>query len=106
MNAAWRTAIAAACLILVWRVVEVNLVLYDDAGHPTYPARDSTRPVSDLDLLRQAVRENPANAAAYTMLALGLEANGDSAGAARAHQSAREVAPVNEDGLAAMADFL
>ncbi|HUL96892.1 MAG TPA: hypothetical protein VLT89_12820 [Usitatibacter sp.] len=107
MNAALRSGIVIACLIVLWRAVEVNVVLYDDAGRPAAPAaRAGGSDLPEREVLMQLVRENPANAAAYAMLARDFEAAGDTAAATRAFRSARRVAPVDHDVLAAMADHL
>jgi hypothetical protein len=101
-----RWAVLALSLILVWRVIQVNAVLYDDSGRPRLAAAP---PASDLPpgerkafesaALRRILSENPGEVAALLMLARDYEAEGDAARATRAYRSALELAPLDRDVL-------
>ena len=103
-----RPAVVLLALALLWRVIHVNAVLYDDTGRPklpTPPQPGVSDALPERDTLVELLRENPANAAAYLMLAAEYERAGDTDGAARAYASAYKVAPIDRDVLAAAAAF-
>ena len=103
-----RSSVVVLALALLWRVIHVNAVLYDDTGRPklpTPPPPGVSEAAADRDTLVELLRENPANAAAYVMLAGEYERAGDTDGASRAYASAYQVAPVDRDVLASAATF-
>src|SRR5262252_4588077 len=106
----FRVGIAIVVLAVLWRAIVVNVALYDEGGRPRLPdvrqgiAQD---PGADRQLLESMLRENPANAGAYLMLAQDAGSKGDSDRASRAYAAAYSVAPIDRDVLAAVAaDFL
>ena len=104
----WRPAIVVLGLLLLWRVIEVNAVLYESTGRPKLPAPvEAAMPgaIPEREELVGLLRENPAQAAAYLMLAREFERGNDDDRAARAYAAAYQVAPVDRDVLAASADF-
>lgn len=93
-----RVAIAAASLLLVWRVIQVNVVSFDETGRPRLPGDASPESI---------LAENPAQAGALLALAQGFESDGDAAQATGAYAAALELAPMDRRVLAlASAHFL
>lgn len=106
--AARRAAIVVFALALVWRVLHVNAVLYDDNGRPRLPAvgQNSAADANvDRETLRQALRSNPGQIDALLMLAGGYESSGDAKQASRALDAAYQLAPDERNVLAAVAEF-
>ena len=103
-NAAWpwRVALGLVALALVWRVIHVNAVLYEDTGFPRLPSPTSA---GDRGALRGVIRENPGEVAALLMVARDLEGEGKAAEAERAYLAALELAPLDRDVLALAASF-
>lgn len=105
-----RLAFLAAGLLLLWRILEVNLVHYDPSGRPRLGSAGtgaSLERSSEIQALRDALDDNPAESAALLMLARDSEARGDTDGASRAYRAALEIAPYDRDGLLlAAAHFL
>jgi len=100
MARAW---IALAAALVLWRVITVNALLYDEGGRPAVPVAQRGLAAGahpgDRDVLESVLRGNPANALAYLALGHGLQASGDGQGAARAFAAAYEVAPTDRDVL-------
>lgn len=93
-----RVAIAAASLLLVWRVIQVNVISFDETGRPRLPGTDSPESI---------LAENPAQVGALLALAQGFESDGDAARASSAYAAALDLAPMDRRVLAlASAHFL
>lgn len=87
-------AIVLASLVLAWRAIHVNAVLYGPEGRPRLEAP-----------LAAVLARNPAEVAALLMLARDREAAGDRPGASRAYHAALEVAPHEPEALLLAGDF-
>ena len=104
---AWRVVALAAALAILWRIITVNAVLFDEHGRP----RLFTAPRTPIEATRERealvgiLERNPAEVIALVMLALDHERNGDVARAARAFEVAGAVAPIDRDVLQASAAF-
>lgn len=99
-----RLALLAIVLVLAWRIIHVNVLLYEDTGRPRYapPAAagfERERRAEEDRLLRQVLSDNPAEVAALLMVARSLEAAGDAPRAARAYRTALDIAPYERDAL-------
>lgn len=109
MNASLaRLGIVALALLLAWRIVHVNAVLYDDSGRPRLPvalAGGLSAAPPDREILRGMLRENPANAEALLMLGRVDEREANPIQARRAYQVAYELAPLDREVLLASAGF-
>ncbi len=93
-----RVTVVAVALLLLWRIIHVNVGLYDASGQPHQDTRASLGDIID---------DNPAEIAALVMLAKDREAAGDIAGASKAYRVAIDLAPLNREVLAlASAHFL
>lgn len=104
-----RFAILALSLVLLWRIIHVNAVLYEDTGRPRLPALPAfgeSAAASQREALFEVLRENPAHAAALLMLARDYEHEGKLEPAARAHNLAVQLAPNDREVLGAAAEFL
>jgi hypothetical protein len=105
----WRkAAIVVGALLLLWRIIEVNAVLYDEAGRPRLPAPVEPGVVDSLpgkDALKALLHENPAHAAAYLTLGRVFEQESDMTSASRSYSAAYQVAPADRDVLATDAAF-
>jgi hypothetical protein len=107
MNAiALRTGIVAVSLLLAWRVLQVNLVLFDEAGRPRLPSTPSAVALaSDGEFLRRVLEDNPGQVDALVFLARERERAGDLRGTRRAYQVAFELAPMDREVLGSGAEF-
>lgn len=101
---AWRAGTIALALLLAWRIITVNAVLFGDDGRPKWPDA-ATRAAPDRVALAAVLRENPGEVAALLVLAQNLERAGDVTGAAKAYEAALAVAPVDRDALQLSARF-
>lgn len=103
-----RLAIVAISLALLWRIIEVNVVMYEDTGRPRLIARAAIEAAKDGSTekaaLQQALRRNPGEVAALLMLARRLEAEGDEPNASRAYRVALGIAPLEMGTLSLAAD--
>ena len=99
-----RWAVALVSLLLVWRIVHVNAVLYEDDGRPRF-VRDASPGVGEREILARVLREDPAEAAALVLLAGVHERGRDLALAARAYSTALAIAPLDREVLSAAAEF-
>jgi len=95
--AAWRAGAVAIGLLLAWRIIAVNGVLYDPNGRPRLLAAQSQ--AAGEPALASILRENPAEVAALLVVAQEREARGDIEGARRAFESAARIAPIDRDTL-------
>jgi hypothetical protein len=97
-----RIAIAAALLLVAWRAVHVNTVLYADVNRPVTRAPAGAAPATAA---AEALRANPADTRA--LLVLARESDQASDAAARIYASAIALAPVDRTVLheAAAADL-
>lgn len=103
-----RLAIVVIAIVLAWRVIQVNAVMYEDTGRPrlaggALAASPEGRP-SDKAALQQVLARNPGEVAALLMLARGLEAESDQANASRAYRVALGLAPLEIGTLSLAAD--
>jgi hypothetical protein len=98
-TAAWRAAIAAAALVVLWRILAVNGLLVDERGRNRIPE------LPESEALRSLVRANPGE---FTAL-LGLAARDEQAGrdreAATKLSAARALAPIARGTLERSAAF-
>jgi tetratricopeptide (TPR) repeat protein len=105
MNAAaFRAGVLAVGLLLAWRIVQVNVVLYDENGVPRLPAAANAG--SESVPLRKALDDNPGHVVALLNLARIHEAAGDEQAARRAYDAAFRLAPLDREALGAGADYL
>ena len=88
-----RAAFITLALLLGWRVLHVNAVVYGEGNRPAVqiPSAGSAR----LPALAAALDANPAGADALVALVEEKIASGDGAAAARALASALEIAPID-----------
>jgi hypothetical protein len=103
-----RLAIAALALTILWRIIQVNAVLYEDTGRPRLPSFASTgigEAPPEREVLRAVLRENPAQVAALLLVARDFERQSDPAGAARAYAAAYQLAPLDREVLHAGSVF-
>lgn len=105
-NPALRWAIVPVSLFLLWRVIHVNAVLYEDTGRPRIAAiseaaglAPAERRSRELAELRRLIDANPSHVQALLMLAREFEADGDIAQAGRAYRTALEMAPYAREVL-------
>lgn len=103
---ALRWAVVPVSLFLLWRVIHVNAVLYEDTGRPRIATLSETAGYAPAErrgmeqaALRRVLDANPANVGALLMLAREFEADGDSARAGRAYRAALELAPYAREVL-------
>ena len=97
---AWRAAIVAAALILLWRIIAVNAVSYDVAGRPVAPA------TAGRDATTARLRENPADVASLVAQARSDAAEGNVARAGAELAAASAIAPIDAEALEAGAAAL
>ena len=100
-----RLGLAAIALVLLWRVIEVNAVLYEENGRPRLDLPGASGDTADHASLRRVIRANPGEVAAMLLLARGLESDGRRAAADAAYRTALELAPLDKDVLALSAAF-
>lgn len=103
-----RFAILALSLVLLWRIIHVNAVLYEDTGRPRLPALPAfgeSAAASQREAFVEVLRENPAQVAALLMLAREYERDSNTQEAARAYNAAVELAPNDREVLGAAAEF-
>ncbi len=97
-------------LVLLWRVIHVNAVLYDDDGRPRIASltpRAAGEVPDDRAAVVTALRENPAQVAALLVLARDFERQGRPGDAAKTYDAAYRLAPLDREVLrAASASFL
>lgn len=102
----WRIGIAALSLVLLWRVIHVNAVLYESTGRPRLPlAADLGAALPDRELLREQLRDNPGHVAALLLLARDAEGRDSFDEAARVYAAAYQLAPLDRDVLHAASAF-
>ena len=99
---AWRAGAVVIGLLLLWRIITVNAVLYGDDGRPRFYSSASA---VDEPALAAMLRDNPAEVAALLVLGQERERRGDAAGAALAFQSAARIAPLDRDALTMSSAF-
>ena len=108
---------AGFALLLVWRIVEVNTVLYDLNGRPGTPSfstPESSDPSANVatslrssqrEMLFGMLRQNPSDAATALLLAREFEREGNFSEASRAYGFAYQLAPSNATVLHDLARF-
>ena len=104
-----RAGIVAIALVIAWRIVQVNAVLYEDTGRPRLPAPRSGvlgNSDSEAEALAQVLRANPAQVAALLVMAREAETRSRPEAARRAYEAAYQLAPLDREVLAANAEFL
>jgi hypothetical protein len=107
---ATRFAIAALSLVLLWRIVQVNAVLYEEDGRPRLPvvSGSSNLPptgAAEREALATALRDNPAQVAALLGLAREYERGPDPSLAEPLYATALRLAPLDREVLYASAAF-
>jgi hypothetical protein len=102
--AAWRAAFVLAALLVLWRVIMVNAVHFENSGRARIPEAAPGDPGAQ-PAMKSVLRENPAEVVALLVLANELERAGDAAGAGRAYDSAVRLAPMDRDVLQHAAGF-
>jgi hypothetical protein len=103
-----RIAALLLALTLLWRVIEVNAVLYDDAGRPQLPsfgAAGLAGAPPEREALVDMLRENPAQVEALLVAARGFERESHFDAAAHAYHAAYELAPLDRAVLHAGSVF-
>jgi hypothetical protein len=103
-----RAAALLVALVLLWRVIQVNAVLYDDSGRPVLPSIPgealAVQPGADRDAIVAALRDNPSQVAALLVAARRLEKESPRE-AAQAYAVAYELAPLDREVLHAASVF-
>ena len=99
-----RLGIVAVSLLLLWRIIHVNAVLYADTGRPRLPAASSYG-ASERETLFGLILENPAQVASLLVLAREYERESDAKRAARAYELAYQLAPHDREVLGTAAEF-
>lgn len=102
--APWHAAMAAVFMLLAWRVIHVNAVVYGETNRPVTRVLPGE---SAAEVASAALRANPAEVRALLVRAREHEQAGDGERASRAYASALELAPVDRAALheAAAADL-
>jgi hypothetical protein len=105
----WRVGVALVALVVIWRIVVVNGVLYDVSGRAHLPVAKPAlgalaEDVPASQALRDVLRRNPAEVAALLMWA-GEKQREAPAVAERAYRAAVDLAPADRDVLSAAATF-
>ncbi len=102
-----RLAVATVSLLLLWRVIQVNVGLYEDSGRPRLAPWSgvATAPSGDRQdggnaALRRMIDDNPAEIGALLAVAMERDSAGDPAGASKAYRTALGLAPLGRDALA------
>ena len=104
MASAWfrHLAVATLALAILWRVIHVNAVLYEDTGRPrifTPSSANLSDAPADREVMRAQLLENPAQAAALVLLARDAERRSSFDEAARAYAAAYRLAPLGREVL-------
>jgi hypothetical protein len=97
---AWRGAVLAVALALLWRIIAVNAVLYDENGRPRAPQATVRSDVIG------ALRANPADVWSLLALARADAQSGDPARARAMVAAASSIAPSEQAALEAEASDL
>jgi hypothetical protein len=103
-----RFGVLAIGLVLAWRIVQVNAVLYDDTGRPRLPAIAAPTPGSgatEAELVRGVLAANPTDAGALLMLAREHERQSRWEEARRSYALAWQLAPLDREVLGAAAGY-
>lgn len=92
-----RLVIVAAALLLTWRVIETNAVVYEDTNQPVIrvPADGPGR----IPALVAEIDANPANVGALLGLGIARDGAGEPEAAARAFSAALAIAPIDRSAL-------
>ncbi len=104
----WRLTFAIAALAILWRVIHVNAVLYEDSGRPrlALPSAPGIGAApADLDLLRSVLRDNPAQVDALLLIARDAQRRGANEEAASVLAAAYRIAPIDREVLEASSAF-
>jgi len=107
---AGRTAIVALSLVLLWRIVQVNAVLYEEDGQPRLPVVGGSATVpptaaAEREALAAVLRDNPAQVAALLGLAGEYERAPDPSPAGPLYEAALRLAPRDREVLYTSAAF-
>jgi tetratricopeptide (TPR) repeat protein len=103
-----RALATLAALVIIWRIVEVNVVLYDESGRPRLPSFATTGILGAPDeraALIAAFNDNPAQVAALLLLARDFEEASRPADAERAYEAAFRLAPLDREVLVTASSF-
>ena len=101
---AWRTAFAAAALVVLWRAIAVNVVHFDNTGRPHIPEASAGDPAASAAMIA-VLDSNPGEVVALLVLANDRERAGDDAAAARAYEAATRLAPMDREVMQHSAGF-
>jgi hypothetical protein len=95
-------------MLILWRIIQVNAVLYDPNGRPRLPSFSATgiagAPEEHASLV-SVVRHNPAQVAALLLLARNFEEESRAGDAARSYEAAYQLAPLDREVLVAASSF-
>jgi hypothetical protein len=104
-TSAWRLALSAATLVLAWRIIQVNAVLYEDDGSPRLGPAHSVDANTARSAIADALRQDPAWIAPLLDLARLEEKGSAPSRAASLYAAALRLAPLDRDVLQAKAGF-
>ena len=99
-----RVGAVFVALAILWRILEVNAVLYDPNGRPRLPSFSATGIAAAPEtraMLVSVLRDNPAQAEALLLLARDFESESRPADAARSYEAAYRLAPLDREVLIA-----
>src|SRR5476649_2054338 len=103
-----RTAAMLVAMLILWRIIQVNTVLYDSNGRPRLPSFSATgiaeAPEEHASLV-SVVRDNPAQVAALLLLTREFEKESRAGDAARSYEAAYRLAPLDREVLVAASSF-
>ncbi len=105
---AFRVGIVIVALVLLWRVLQVNVVLYDGAGRPRLPVHAAPSlegAPADRALLKRVLHGNPGHIEALLLLAREHERAGDERETRRAYQAAFQLAPLDREVLGSGSEY-
>jgi len=110
MAGAWirHAAVAALSLAILWRVIHVNAVVYENTGRLRLPTPSATQmdgAPADREVLRAQLTENPAQVAALLLVAREAQRRASYEEAARAYAAAYRLAPLDREVLQASSVF-
>jgi tetratricopeptide (TPR) repeat protein len=103
-----RAGAVFVALAILWRILEVNAVLYDPNGRPrlpSFPATGIAAAPETRAMLVSLLRDNPAQAEALLLLARDFESESRPADAARSYEAAYRLAPLDREVLVAASSF-
>ena len=110
MTGAWprHFVLGAVALVILWRIIHVNVVLYEDTGRPRLPSLAAVEigaAPADLDVVRAQLRESPAQVMALLIIARDAQRRSSFDEAAGAFAAAHRLAPLDREVLRAASVF-